>query len=202
MRFTALVARNVRRFGTHELEVKKLERLLDTTEATVKWVSYVGALLLIPLILSMVVEVVARYVFDAPTLWAYEMAYFLTGSFFLLGIGYTLQIGGHVKVDLMTDLLPDRVNLVIYIVGYVFAGIFVIWSFWGLTESFLETYRTGETTGESAWNPVLWPFRAVAAFGFFVFAVQILVELYRNVSRLIRGEAFERKEGLMSEGGE
>ena len=160
--------------------------------------AYIGAVLLIPLILSMMTEVVSRYVFDAPTLWAYETAYFLTGSFFLLGIGYTLQVGGHVKVDLMTDLLPDRANLIIHTIGHLFGAIFAIWATWGLTEAFLDTYRTGETTGESAWNPVLWPFRAMAAFGFFVFALQILVELCRNVTRLVQGEPFERKDGHIS----
>ncbi len=169
--------------------------LLDKLDLLVKWMAYAGTLLLIPLIVSMMTEVISRYVFGAPTLWAYETAYFLTGSFFLLGIGYTLQVGGHVKVDLMTELLPDRVNGIIHTIGYVFAGLFSIWATWGLTESFIETYQTGETTGESAWNPVIWPFRAVAAFGFLLFSIQILIELYRTLSRLIRGEPFLRKDG-------
>ena len=184
----------------HKLEVKKLNRLLGATEATIKWFAYIGAFLLIPLILSMVTEVFSRYVFNAPTLWAYETAYFLTGSFFLLGLAYTLQMGGHVKVDLMTELLPDRVNQFIYIVGYVLAGTFVIWSVSGLTESFLETLHSGETTGESAWNPVLWPFRAMAAFGFFLFAIQILIELYRNIAGFVSGKPFQKKTGLVGEG--
>lgn len=173
-------------------------KFLDAVDSTVKWIAYIGAILLLPLIIAMLTEVISRYVFDAPTLWAYETAYMLTGSFFLMGIGYTLQVGGHVKVDFLTDILPGRANLIIYIIGYAFTGVFVIWSTWGLTESFLETYKTGETTGESAWNPVLWPFRAMAAFGFFVFALQILVELCRNVTRLVQGEPFERKDGHIS----
>lgn len=174
-----------------------MEKVLSSLDSTVKWFAYAGALLLIPLVVSMLTEVISRYLFDAPTLWAYEMAYFLTGSFFLLGIGFTLQIGGHVKVDFLTELLPDRANQIIHITGYLFTGTFAIWATWGLTESFLETYETGETTGESAWNPVIWPFRAMAAFGFLLFSVQILVELSRNFSRFIRGESFERKDGLL-----
>lgn len=179
-----------------------MNKLIEFLESVIKWVAYLGAFLLIPLILSMITEVVSRYVFEAPTLWAYEMAYFLTGSFFLLGLGYTLQIGGHVKVDLMTDILPDRVNLLIYIVGYVMAGAFMIWSVVGLTESFLDTYHSGETTGESAWNPVLWPFRLIAAVGFTLLSIQILIELYKNASRLIKGEPFKQKSGLIGENGE
>lgn len=176
-----------------------MENLLNGIEKGIRWVAYAGTLLFIPLMLSMLTEVISRYVFDSPTLWAYEMAYFLTGSFFLFGVAFTLQVGGHVKVDLMTELLPDRINHIIYIVGYVLSGIFVFWSAIGLTESFLETLHTGETTGESAWNPVLWPFRLVAAVGFGLFALQIAVELIRHIISLKNGEPFAKKEGLQGE---
>lgn len=69
-------------------------KFLDAVDSTVKWIAYIGAILLLPLIIAMLTEVISRYVFDAPTLWAYETAYMLTGSFFLMGIGYTLQVGG------------------------------------------------------------------------------------------------------------
>lgn len=176
-----------------------MESVLNRIEKAVRWVAYAGTLLVIPLMLSMLTEVVSRYVFDSPTLWAYETGYFMTGSFFLLGIAFTLQVGGHVKVDLMTDIFPDRVNHIIYIIGYVLAGIFVAWTTVGLTDSFLETLHTGETTGESAWNPVLWPFRLVAAMGFALFAVQIAVELLRHIIRLKNGEPFVKKDGLLGE---
>jgi TRAP-type mannitol/chloroaromatic compound transport system permease small subunit len=178
-----------------------LENLLNKTETGIRWLAFAGTLLIIPLVVSMLTEVIARYVFNSPTLWAYETAYMVTGSFFLLGVAYTLQVGGHVKVDLMTDLLPDRANHIIYVVGYTLSGIFVIWTTVGLTESFLETYHSGETTGESAWNPVFWPFRLVAAFGFALFSIQILIELYRHTLALINGEPFVKKDGLLGEEG-
>ena len=176
-----------------------MENALNKIEKGIRWVAYAGTLLLIPLMLSMLTEVISRYVFDSPTLWAYETAYFMTGSFFLLGAAFTLQVGGHVKVDLMTDIFPDRTNHIIYIVGYTLAGTFVAWTAIGLTESFMVTLHSGETTGESAWNPVLWPFRLVAAAGFGLFAAQIAVELLRHIIRLKNGEPFVKKDGLLGE---
>lgn len=176
-----------------------MENALNKIEKGIRWVAYAGTLLLIPLMLSMLIEVISRYVFDSPTLWAYETAYFMTGSFFLLGVAFTLQVGGHVKVDLMTDIFPDRINHIIYIVGYTLSGTFVAWTAIGLTESFMETLHSSETTGESAWNPVLWPFRLVAAVGFGLFAAQIAVELLRHIIRLKNGEPFVKKDGLLDE---
>lgn len=176
-----------------------MENVLIRIETGIRWVAYAGTLLVISLMLSMLTEVISRYVFDSPTLWAYETAYFMTGSFFLLGVAFTLQVGGHVKVDLMTEIFPDSVNHLIYIIGYTLTGIFVAWTTFGLTESFLETFHSGETTGESAWNPVLWPFRLVAAVGFGLFTVQIAVELTRHIIRLKNGDPFVKKDGLLGE---
>ncbi len=39
------------------------------------------------MVLSLVYEVVARYFFNAPTTWAYDMTYMTYGAFFMLGAG-------------------------------------------------------------------------------------------------------------------
>ena len=46
---------------------------------------------IVPLVLATCYEVLARYLFGAPTIWAYEIGYTLTGSHFLLGMAYTLR---------------------------------------------------------------------------------------------------------------
>ncbi len=48
---------------------------------------------------SLVWEVVARYCFNAPTVWAYDMTFMLYGTFFMLGSAYTLLRGGHIRTD-------------------------------------------------------------------------------------------------------
>ena len=52
--------------------------------------------LIIPMVLCLVYEVFARYLFNAPTLWAYDMTYMLYGSHFMLGAAYTLAMQGHI----------------------------------------------------------------------------------------------------------
>lgn len=51
--------------------------------------------MLIPMILSLAYEVIARYVFGKPTIWAYDMTFMLYGSFFMLGASYTLRKKAH-----------------------------------------------------------------------------------------------------------
>ncbi len=54
------------------------------------WSGRITGWLIIPMVLSLVYEVVARYFFNAPTVWAYDMTSFLYGAFFMLGAAYTL----------------------------------------------------------------------------------------------------------------
>ena len=63
----------------------------------------------IPLMLGMVYEVLARKLFLAPTIWAYDMSRFFYGALFMLGAGYALSKGVHISCLLYTSPSPrDR----------------------------------------------------------------------------------------------
>ena len=54
-----------------------------------------------PLIFAMVYEVLARKLFNAPTMWAYDMSRFMYGALFMLGAGYALSKGVHIRADFL-----------------------------------------------------------------------------------------------------
>ena len=66
-----------------------------------KWVGNVVCWITIPLILAMTYEVLARKLFTAPTMWAYDMSRFLYGALFMLGAGYALSKGVHIRADFL-----------------------------------------------------------------------------------------------------
>jgi hypothetical protein len=97
------------------------------------------------MVLSLVYEVVARYVFDAPTLWAYDMTFMLYGSFFMLGSAYTLQCQGHIRTDSLYAGWSPRtqgiVDAICYVVMFMpFAAIFLYFG-WGLLPQGLHDQR-------------------------------------------------------------
>ena len=67
-----------------------LMRAVGFFDAFSLWSGRIVGWLIIPMVLSLVWEVVARYWFNAPTVWAYDMTYMLYGTFFMLGSAYTL----------------------------------------------------------------------------------------------------------------
>ena len=156
--------------------------VIKAAESLSTIVGNVGAWVMVPLVLSMVYEVVARHIFGAPTAWAYEMGYMLAGSSYMFGIAYCLKQGAHIRVDFIYGQLSQKKRAVIDLVGYLILLLpGLLWLDIGLYDYAVEAYEYGEVSGESAWNPVVWPFRAVWAIGFFVFTLQVIAEVLKCV---------------------
>lgn len=149
-----------------------------------RWVVAIGilaAMLLVPLVAATTWEVIARYAFGAPTIWAYEIGYTLTGSHFLLALAYTLRQGEHIRIDVLSGLLPSRARRWIDAVAYALVLPIVVWitsTLWQYAES---GYLRGETSGQSALNLPVWPFRLVFALAFATLALQVLCELLKTL---------------------
>jgi TRAP-type mannitol/chloroaromatic compound transport system permease small subunit len=60
-----------------------------------------------------------------------------------------------------------------------------IWMTWQLGRVALEAFIVGETSGESAWNPIIWPLRMMVTIGFSFFALQIVAEVIRSFRTMI-----------------
>ena len=67
----------------------------------------------------------------------------------------------------------------------------LIWCSWGLFVYFIEAYKVNEVSGESAWNPIIWPFKFTFAFGFFLFTMQTVVEALKCILVLLGREVPE-----------
>ncbi len=158
------------------------KRLLRVIDGLTYRSAMVSASMVILLLLIMGYEVIARSFFDLPTFWAYELAYMVTGLHFIFGIAYVTKEKQHVRVDFIYANLPPRARAAIDGVVYIFFMLPVTcWISWQLGNVALEAFRVGETTGESAWNPIIWPLRIFVAIGFSFFTLQILAEAIRSV---------------------
>ena len=58
-------------------------------------------------------EVVARYFFNAPTIWAHESTIALTAIGFVFGGAYTMQRRGHIAITIVYSLFPPRFRKVL-----------------------------------------------------------------------------------------
>ena len=73
-----------------------------------------------------------------------------------------------------------KTQAVIDTIGYVVLFMPVIlWVSFGLWEYWVEALVRDEHSGQSAWNPVIWPFRLAFFVGFFLLALQGVAELIK-----------------------
>ena len=149
-------------------------------------VGVLAAWLVVPLILALCWEVFARYVMNAPTIWAFEIGYLLTGSSWLLGMAYALSRDVHIRVDVLTARMSDRAKALVDVAIYALIVLpFITWLIFALQGRVVQAIRSGERSGQSAWNPPLWPFRAIILAAFVLLAIQVLAQLLRGVRTLV-----------------
>lgn len=137
-----------------------------------------GALLLV-LMGFTVVDVVLRYVFNAPFSGSFEFTEFLMSTIVFLAIAYTGWTGGHVSVDLFEKWL-DRPSLrylpaIIALTGSVLFAV-IAWQ---------ATRETIATIGQFS-NMLRWPhypFRFIVAFGAAMFALVLLIQAIQSLRR-------------------
>jgi TRAP-type mannitol/chloroaromatic compound transport system permease small subunit len=137
-----------------------LLRLADGIDAITRFVGKAIAWLVLPMVLSLVWEVVARYLFNAPTVWAYDMTFMLYGTFFMVGSAWTLQKGGHIRTDSYygrwSDRTKARVDLACYAVFFFPAMAVMAWLGWAY---FWKSFGQNERIVTSPWLPIVWPFK-------------------------------------------
>ena len=116
----------------------------------------------------------------------FDINTWLMGAAFILSIGYALAHDAHVRVDLLyTPATRPRLRYV-DVIGFTLILLPAsAWITWGLWHYFFEAYRTGERSGSSAWNPVLWPFRLILFLGFLAFTLQILAEIIKRIYSIV-----------------
>ena len=156
--------------------------VIRAIEGLTKAFGYIGAWIIGPLIMAMVYEVIARKFFDAPTFWAYEISYMLMGASFMFGIAYCLQMRRHIRVDFLYDHVSLKKQSLIDLVGYTVlvlpATVLVLNGVW---DYLLYAYDHQELSGESAWNPLVWPFRTTFVIGFSLLILQTIAEILKCV---------------------
>ena len=100
----------------------------------------------------MVFEVISRYVFDKPTLWANELSLWLAGILYLFAGLNAMRERAHIRVTIFYDALPKNGKRVLdalaMMVVVVFAGLLIFGSY----ESVWQTVARWERFG-TAWNP-------------------------------------------------
>ena len=125
-----------------------------------------SALLILPLTVVVIYEVIMRYVFDAPTIWGFELTTFLYGVHFMLGLAFTDVSDGHVKVDIFTARARPHTQALIVIIANlgIFIPVFSCMTIWSWKYAITSTLQ--HELNSTSWAPPVWPIKLIMAVAF------------------------------------
>ena len=154
-----------------------------------KRVGSVVCWILMPLIFAMTYEVLARKLFLAPTIWAYDISRFLYGALFMLGAGYALSKGVHIRADFLYRNFKIKnqglIDFWLYLLFY-FPGLIV---FFYMTFGFVvESIQRGERGMDTTWMPYMWPIKTCLLIGIIFLLIQGFSELLKSYWAAKKGE--------------
>ena len=154
-----------------------------------KWIGNIVCWITVPLIFAMVYEVLARKLFTAPTMWAYDMSRFLYGALFMLGAGYALSKGVHIRADFLYRNFKTKtqglIDFWLYLLFY-FPGLTV---FLYMTIGFVqESIMRGEKGMDTTWMPYMWPIKTCLLIGIVFLLIQGISELLKSYWAATKGK--------------
>jgi TRAP-type mannitol/chloroaromatic compound transport system permease small subunit len=113
-----------------------------------------------------------------------ELQWYLFAAAYLLAAAYTLQRNDHIRIDIVSNMLPKTVRNWIEIFGHVAMLLpFVILIMKEATPWFLQSFRIGETSSNYG-GLIQWPAKGLILVGFFLLAVQAVSELIKRVATM------------------
>ena len=144
------------------------------------WVGKIVAWMVIPVIIAMVYEVVARKLFVAPTDWAYDISRMTIGAMFMLGAGYALMRGVHIRADFLYRNWKvrnqARLDLLLYLL-FFFPGMgFFLWV---SADYWWASVVRWERTMDTAWMAPLAPARTAMPLGALFLILQGISEVLK-----------------------
>jgi TRAP-type mannitol/chloroaromatic compound transport system permease small subunit len=130
---------------------------------------------------------ISRYFFNAPLLWAIETSQFLMAAYYLLGGAFSLQLGSHVRMDVLYERWSPRTQAAVDSVTALFLIFFLVLLLKGGWASTVYSWDTNQAN-YSAWAPRMWPIKAVMVIGIGLMLLQALSMLFKDLARALGRE--------------
>jgi len=146
-----------------------------------------GMFLLIPMMLLTTGDVIGRAAWARPIPGAVEVSSYMLAVFVLLGVAYTHQVKGHVRISMLVSRLPEWARLILDAITALLS-LFIIsilaWQGWivGIEE---------RAVSDMLRIPQL-PFRLLVSVAGLFLSLELLIDLSASVSKLARRQHWIR----------
>lgn len=161
----------------------KMSRGID---AFTRWTGKRLAWLILLAVVVSALNAIIRKMFDTSSNSWLELQWVLFSVVFLLCSPWTLLSNEHIRIDIVNNLLPNRVRDLIDIIGHAFflLPLTVVMVLTGVP-FFVRSYEINEQSGNAGGLPQ-WPTKALLMIGFGLLLIQGISELIKRIA-IMRG---------------
>lgn len=164
--------------------IESVAKFIDTIN---NFIGKLIAFLLIPGICIATYEVIARYFFGAPTIWAWEMNLQLWAGIVLLCGGYVMLKDGHVRVDVLYNMFNKNIRAILNIISCLLIMscmiLIIKYGFDLGIASLLKDERQA-----TVWGSPMWTIRMLIPIGGILLFMQGLSEIIKSILILMGDE--------------
>lgn len=141
-----------------------MRRILRAQDA-LTWAGFIlGATALGAIVAIYAFEVISRYAFGAPTMWASDFVSFLLLILVFATAPWLTRDGGHVAVTILPELLPS-IRDAMLMTGYLVAAGVCLWAGWICLGENIHLFERGTSTLTTIRIPK-WILSAFITYGF------------------------------------
>jgi TRAP-type mannitol/chloroaromatic compound transport system permease small subunit len=165
-----------------------MNRFLFVIDELNTWIGKIFGWSILILTLAVSYEVFSRYMFGAPTEWAFDASYMLYGILFMMAGAYTLARNGHVRGDFLYRAWPPRrqagLDLALYFLFFFPGMLAFIYAGYGFAKF---SWLMNEHSAASPNGPPVYHFKSLIPITGVLMVLQGIVETIRCVICLRTG---------------
>ena len=120
--------------------------------------------------------------FFEPSLWTLEMAQFAMVTYYLLGGGYSMQTGDHVRMDLLYSRWSDRTKAIVDAITILFLIFYLCLLLFGGISSTRYAIQYGEES-YSSWAPPMAPIKVIMCVGITLMLLQVVATFFKDLAK-------------------
>jgi TRAP-type mannitol/chloroaromatic compound transport system permease small subunit len=169
------------------MTIKIFQKAESIIERVAMWALLISGLMVVVMGFSSTYAVVCRYIFRSPEPYSYEI------STIFLCVGTVLTFAGlqrhkrHLRVDFLTNYLPQKVQLFLLdilgpLIGMFFVGI-ICWKSW---EGAIYSFGVNELS-TSIWQEPVWPIRFIIPISMFWLILTLVCQLVHGIINITGG---------------
>jgi TRAP-type mannitol/chloroaromatic compound transport system permease small subunit len=158
-------------------------RLVDNIN---DWLGQIILFFVYVMMFVLVYEVVMRYVFGRPTVWAHELSLFFFGPHFMLAGAYAFRWRGHVNIEVFYDRFPLRTRAIVDLFVWTLFYIFMAVMLYHGGQRAWHSVMVMETSG-SAWDPPIWPVMLTIPLSVALMLLQGLTKTIKDAYTAVTG---------------